>query len=287
MITTVSSSAAAKALEQKIKGKTVIPTTMKSAEIAKIPAEIYTRALMAATVDDAAWLEEAKGKLTDAVAQRKEAVARGDAFVTRSSFVRDMRAAATRRGLGDGTGSLTDVSGARRLRLIYDMQTRAAQGYARWKRDQNPGLRVAFPAQELVRRQQRKEPRDWLRRWVEAGGKLFNGRMIAMKADPVWTEISRFGTPWPPFDFGSGMGLRDVSRREALALGLIDADQPPVETPAQPDGKPAATAKKPTFNDGYEADVSGLDPEIIAMITKALGALVDIAAGKLILRGLS
>ena len=38
--------------------------------------------------------------------------------------------------------------------------------------------------------------------------------MVALKEDPVWTRISRFGQPWPPFDFNSGMGVEDVSHDE-------------------------------------------------------------------------
>ena len=45
--------------------------------------------------------------------------------------------------------------------------------------------------------------------------------MIALKDDPVWTGISAFGNPFPPFDFGSGMGVRNISRKEALELGVL------------------------------------------------------------------
>ena len=47
------------------------------------------------------------------------------------------------------------------------------------------------------------------------------GRMIALKTDPIWMRISAFGLPWPPFDFNSGMGVRNVRRREAVNLGLL------------------------------------------------------------------
>jgi hypothetical protein len=85
-----------------------------------------------------------------------------------------------------------------------------------------PAILDAYPAYELVRIENRKEPRNWTWRWVAAGGKLVgNDRMIALKTDPIWTAISAFGTPWPPFDFGSGMGLDDVSRRDAEDFGLL------------------------------------------------------------------
>ncbi|MGN1360349.1 MAG: hypothetical protein ACI4X9_07875 [Kiritimatiellia bacterium] len=51
--------------------------------------------------------------------------------------------------------------------------------------------------------------------------------MIALKGDPVWTRISAFGNPWPPFDFNSGMGIEDITRQEAIRLGVIAPDQEP------------------------------------------------------------
>ena len=48
--------------------------------------------------------------------------------------------------------------------------------------------------------------------------------MIALKSDPIWYDISAFGQPYAPFDFNSGMDLRDVDRDEAVDLGLISED---------------------------------------------------------------
>ena len=62
----------------------------------------------------------------------------------------------------------------------------------------------------------------WQNRWKNAGGKFHGGRMIALKDDPVWTKLSAFGTPYPPFDWGSGMGVRDIDRKTAIDLKLID-----------------------------------------------------------------
>jgi hypothetical protein len=48
--------------------------------------------------------------------------------------------------------------------------------------------------------------------------------MIALKTDPIWTDISAFDLPYAPFDYNSGMDLRDIDRDEAVDLGLIDED---------------------------------------------------------------
>ena len=37
--------------------------------------------------------------------------------------------------------------------------------------------------------------------------------------------LSIFGDPFPPFDWGSGMGVMDVSKREAIELGLITEEE--------------------------------------------------------------
>lgn len=55
--------------------------------------------------------------------------------------------------------------------------------------------------------------------------------MVALKSDSVWTNLSRFGRPYPPFDYGSGMGVEDVDREEAIELGLLPADEPSDEIP--------------------------------------------------------
>ena len=54
------------------------------------------------------------------------------------------------------------------------------------------------------------------------------GRMVAMKNDPIWTAISDFGLPYPPFKYNSGMGVIDVSYSEAVDLGVMDKDDDPL-----------------------------------------------------------
>ena len=84
-----------------------------------------------------------------------------------------------------------------------------------------------FPAQELIRLWEPQggpqARRDWAQRWIDAGGISRGGRMIAPKDSPIWTHpaLSRFGHPYPPFDYNSGMGLEDVARDEAEDLGVI------------------------------------------------------------------
>jgi hypothetical protein len=89
------------------------------------------------------------------------------------------------------------------------------------------------PAQEFYRAFSRKVHRNWPRRWTQAGGGIYDGKMIALKNDPIWLELSDFGFPFPPFALGSGMRVRSVDRRTAMKLGLIDLNRqvPPKEVP--------------------------------------------------------
>lgn len=244
--------------------RSVVASTLRTAEWEQVPLHLRERALFSAGVDHARFLAEAQSKLRDAISQRREQVARGEAIVDRSSFIGDLRKLALAEGLGTGTGGLTDVASRTRLGLIYDTQLRMAQGYAQRKMDLDPDVLDAFPAQELVREEDRKVPRDWERRWVEAGGKLVDGRMVALKTDPIWTKISRFGTPWPPFDFGSGMGLRDISRQEAEQLGLLEP------------GAPVA-AEDEYFNQQLAASAENVDVDFLKSV---FGDQVRIKNGK-------
>ena len=95
-----------------------------------------------------------------------------------------------------------------------------------------------FPAVELVRVYSRRVPRgtsgregddDWETRWENAGGELVDGRMVALKDDPIWEALGSddeyddvLGNPFPPFAFNSGMWVDDVDRADAEDLGLLE-----------------------------------------------------------------
>jgi tetratricopeptide (TPR) repeat protein len=135
----------------------------------------------------------------------------------------------------DCLGDIKDLRSDERIHLLFDMATSLANLYRQWKQGQVQSVLDMWPAQELCRCSWRKQSRDWPSRWSAAGGKFFpgksdypQGRMIALKDDPIWEVISAFGVPFPPFDLQSGMGVRDIKRHEAVALGLIkDADGAP------------------------------------------------------------
>ena len=58
-------------------------------------------------------------------------------------------------------------------------------------------------------------------KWQAAGGRVFDGRCVALKADPVWCRFSAFGQPHDPFTWDWTISSEDVSRDEAEELGLL------------------------------------------------------------------
>lgn len=132
---------------------------------------------------------------------------------------------------GGDRGTIKDLMTAARLDLIYNTNREMAKGFMQHLQATSEGALAAFPAYELKRAERRKAPRDWPRIWEGKGGTLYGGRMIALKTDPIWTRISRFGLPHPPFDYNSGMDIFSVPRGECLRLGIIDENTPPQKPP--------------------------------------------------------
>ncbi len=253
---------------ERLDRRTPVGTNLRTRQWDAVPAAIKDRAFFSAAVEDARILEEMKGRISSDL--RRDPDVR---FNGKSGFVADMR-----RTLGAApgdSGRLTDITSRRRLELIYQMNVSEAREYGRHKQAQSPALLEAFPARELIREASREAPREWESRWLEAGGQLYGpGRMIALVNDPIWTAISRFGRPYPPFDFGSGMGTRDVERDEAEALGVIaPGEMPPAEDP--------------DYNASLEAGAKGYlasDPAR-AMLKQAFGDQIVFNQGRAIWSG--
>lgn len=98
-----------------------------------------------------------------------------------------------------------------------------------------PGTIDAFPAAEAYVLQQPSSARDWEAAWLKAGGQLYEGRFIARKDGPVWMAFGDFGLGHPPFGIDDCLSVRDISRTEALRLGVI-LTQDQVAPLAMPDG---------------------------------------------------
>lgn len=183
------------------------------------------------------------------------------AVTSRAQVVSDIMRAAREAGISQDTDRITDPGSMARANVIIDTNAGMAAGYASAIQSNSYGARLAFPAQELVRIEERQVPRDWRRIWTQHGGHLYGGRMIALKGDPIWVNISRFGNPYPPFDFNSGMGVEDVSFDEAVSLGVIEDDY-----------KPTKESPLDNFNASLEAELNiDRKSEAFKALKKAFG----------------
>jgi len=209
---------------EKILSKALVTSGLSSAEIDRLLAGLKDRAFFSARCESVRHLQTAQAQVADWLGSAKRA---DGAFTTRASAVSAIMESARRQGLSTGTGTVADPASAARAKVIVDTNADLARGHVARVQGASTGARLAFPAQELIRAEERQARRDWRGRWTAAGGQLHAGRMIALKEDPVWIAISRFGVPYPPFDYGSGMGVADVDRDTCLRLGVIKDDYRP------------------------------------------------------------
>ena len=211
-------------------GRRAAPSTRTSAEWERVAPALREKCFFSARVNDA----EVLGKMRELIGKAVDSSKRNpnEALVSQDKFISEMKSFLASRGYTIGGSKLTDITSRRRLGLIYDMNVQEAREYARYVRGQDADALDMYPAQEFVRVESRRVPRtDWPMRWRAAGGKIRGRRMVALKSDPVWTNLSRFGRPYPPFDYGSGMGVEDIDREEAVELGLLPDDEPADEIP--------------------------------------------------------
>jgi hypothetical protein len=244
-------------------GKANVASLLRSAEWAKVPLAIRERAFFSAGVEDARVLQTIRSRLEMALQGKDASTVRADGTPMsygRADAVADIRSAL---GAEGDSGKLSDINSYRRQKLIQDFQIEQANSYGRYKSDLgDTDLLGMYPAQRLVRVEPRQNHRDWATRWSEAGGKVgwagaSRTSMVALKTSPIWAALSRFGTPFPPYDYSSGMGLEDVDFDTAKALGLVDD-----KYDAAADGQGGLS----DFNKDTQASLRGLDSAAVDML---------------------
>lgn len=252
---------------ERLEERTPIASALRTLEWSAVPQALRDRAFFSARVEDANLLGEMRDRIQKALELDPT-----EAFEDRAKFVSRIRQTL---GAAPGdSGALTDISSRRRLELIYDMNVEEAYEAGRYRAGQQSAILYAFPARELVRIESRQEPRAWRTRWQTAGGQFYADRMIARKDSPIWRAISRFGRPYPPFDFGSGMGVEDVEREEAIELGVIAPDETP-------------EPEIPGYNEKLEAGArfAANDPIARRFMKTAFGDQVDLEGDRAIWKG--
>jgi hypothetical protein len=210
--------------QEDILRKLLVTSGLSSEEIDKVLTGLKRRAFFSARVESVRFLQEARKQVADYLAANPNI---DGAITSRASAISEIMAKAREEGISTGTGAITDPGSVARAKVIVETNADLARGYVGYVAGASKGARLAFPAQELIRVEERQAKRDWSARWRDAGGKFYQGRMIALKEDPVWTALSRFGVPYPPFDYGSGMGVEDVEYDTCIELGVITEEYKP------------------------------------------------------------
>ncbi len=263
---------------QKLGAKSPVVSKLRSADWEAIPLALRERAQFSAAVENVRVMATIQDKVLKRLSLAREEVARGKAGVGQFSFIADLKKVIRQEGIGIGDGGLTDISSAARLGLIYKFQTESAAEFARWKIAQDSDARNNFPAREFIRVEDRRIPRNWAVRWdaafapFEGATRAASGRMVALVNHPGWTSLSRFGTPWPPFDFGSGMGVESVDRADAVQLGLLQADDIPASAEID-------------FNKNLSASVDDIPQEFRDKLSTWFGDQVEFKNDKAVWQG--
>lgn len=221
-----------------------LPTYLSSAELAKLSADARERAMFSARQARADVLDQLSARistiLNPVTTTRADRVtdSNPEGKVTTGADLATARLEMKKFGEQIGyrppsgkAGTLQDHFSDARLNLILETNVRMAQGYGYFAQGNTEVALELYPCWELFRAEDRVMPRDWESRWNEAADQVGDtdaaqclarhGRMVARKDSPIWTEISAFGQPYPPFDFNSGMDVQDVDRDVAVELGVI------------------------------------------------------------------
>jgi hypothetical protein len=242
--------------------KETVPSEMRTAEWARVPQQVREGSFWMAGVTKAAILDEFRGhaaQIVEGNTNIPEATRRIQAFLDATGYT----------PAPDEEGTIQDLRTPRRIAVTLATNVKLLQGWAKKERGMRDGAMRAFPAWELVRIDSRQVPREWPQLWEDAGGTLINGRMIALKSDPIWSALGNqfedsIGVDYPPFMWGSGMGWKPISRREAKELGLL---KKPVPALAPPVSSPNATLQMKDFT----ADA----PQVRSALTDKLKGLVE------------
>lgn len=275
---------AAQAAREHIASKRVLALTLSAREIQDyLPAAVRERAMLSARTTYAGYLANTQSMIETLVAPPTDpATGRAipGARLNPAQIRARMRAQLNALGYQPDPakrGGLQDLSSDARLDLIIETQERMARGYGKHRQAQSEAVLFAYPADELYRAIDSKAKRNWQSRWNTARRSLGRattatpatsafGPFVAAKNDRIWTAISRFGNPYPPFDYRSGMRVRDVSASQAEALGVSTDKFTP-----RPTLDPLRTTQS--------ASLASTPPDLQRQLAQAFGGRAKIIGG--------
>ena len=256
-----------------IRIKNLLPTDLGSDEVREqLAADILRRSIFSARMEDLRHLAVIRDVCADMVS----------GAINQATARERLLASLARMGHSPlDEGGISNPASIKRLDLIIDTQRQMAASVAKIAAE-TPATLEEWPAQELTRFVGRAAPRaDWHARWQAAGeavgwqgaakdaGGFPDWRMVALKTSPIWAALGNgaggyrdtLGNPFPPFAYGSGLAWADVSRDEAIELGLIDPEvgrAVPGEPPEAPSLSPSETDIADAVSRlGFDDDVFG------------------------------
>jgi tetratricopeptide (TPR) repeat protein len=205
----------------------VLPTSLSTADIERLPQWIRDQAFFSARVAQAEILDGMMTRIDTLLGGGERGPGLGMDPALFRVEMRQLLDSVSYAPTPDDAGTIKDLRSEARLNVIVRTQEQMATGHGQYLQSTDPEIIDLYPAWELIRLRDSRVKRDWTTRWSEAAGAVGDtdalrmlseqGRMIARKDSPIWTQLSRFGRPHPPFDFNSGMDVEDVDRTEALA----------------------------------------------------------------------
>ena len=239
----------------KLGARSPVAATLTSAQWRDVPVAIRERSFFSSQVESVRFLQRAKDALADYLAGARDPATGALKTGSRAAFVDQMQKFALAEGMGPlrpgDKGTLRDITSQQRLALIFDVQTKAARDYGNWKQGMDPVVLDEFPAQRFIRVRKVKKPRAYHQRALGT---------VRLKTDlAFWLSLNPdFRVPWGPWGFNSGCDVEDVDRAETEKLGLLKKNEPvkPVDR---------------DFNDGLQASLAGLDPDLRKALAQSLG----------------
>ena len=258
-----------------IRIKDLLPTDLGSDEVREqVAADILRRSILSARMEDLRHLAVIRDVCADVVA----------GAINQATARERLLASLARMGHSPlDEGGISNPASIKRLDLIIDTQRQMAASVANIAAE-TPATLEEWPAVELTRFVGKSVPRaDWAERWNAAGesvgwegaakgvGGFPDWRMVALKGSPIWQALGdgvggyrdTLGNPFPPFAYGSGLAWADVSRDEAIELGLIEPGEgrdlsrpePPSLSPSETDIADAVS--RLGFDDNIFSDLAG------------------------------
>jgi len=210
-----------------LESKVVIPSEMRTKEWARASVDLRERVFFMAGVTRAEVLQSFRSLAAELEAGNISA------FDARKLARSELDRMNYRPQFAEQAGTIKDLRSRERMDVIFNTNLESVRGFAAWARQQE--VLDAFPAQKFIRVRLSEKPRtDWPERFaaavarsgVSAGANV--AEMCALINHPCWEELSVFGTPYAPFDWGSGMDVAAMDRDEAQVAGLLAGDIAPM-----------------------------------------------------------